>query len=59
MFARAWGGSLNKHETTHFQPSGNEWFFAFVYTDALLAIISLTPLQPEKQSVKRFLPELK
>ena len=37
MFAGVWGGSLNKHETTHFQPSGNEWFSHFVYTNALLA----------------------
>jgi hypothetical protein len=37
MFARAWGGSLNKHETTHFRRSGNEWFLHFVYTNALLA----------------------
>ena len=34
---RAWGGSLNKHETTHFRRSGNEWFLHFVYTNALLA----------------------
>ena len=37
MFARAWGGSPNKHETTHFRHSGNEWFLHFVCTNALLA----------------------
>lgn len=37
MFARAWGRSPNKHETTHFRRSGNVWFLHFVYTNALLA----------------------
>ena len=48
MFARDWGGSLNKHETTHFRRRGNEWFSHFVYTNALLA-----PLYRNKLILKK------
>jgi len=41
MFAGAWGGNLNKHETTHLQPGENEWFLNFVYTNALLAPLQM------------------
>ena len=36
------GAAPQQAETRHFRGGGNTWFFAFVYTDALLAtIISL------------------
>ena len=42
------GAAPQQAETMYFRDGGNTWFFAFVYTDALLATISLTPKQLEK-----------